>query len=300
MVQTSSSTVCDGITTDVERGVDAEANASLIVALKAQNECAVRMQRCMVVVTVAAILVSLAAVLHSLRAGSSVGYERGSSASLGREAVLRLAAEWQAYNVVWEECAKKPDCDPWNTTEANLLIERTRASIPDPDKINGVAPPGVAGMSTGSPGQPWSEKPTHTMLEYVGRQPIEVGTSTMYAVWYNSRRVMERTPIHVHPETQFTCVLNGTLMFIAEGMETKNYSSGQCYVMPGMTKMVSVNVGDSPYVDVDIFRVSAGSVPWIVIEPGALWMQTTQFDQRDQQNKTARSRSARIDVGIRY
>lgn len=258
------------------------------------------MQSCMAVVTVSTILVSLAAVLHSVCSGSSVGDGLVASTPNGREAVLRLAAEWQAYDLVWEECAKKLGCDPWNTTEANLLIERTRAAFPDPDKINGVAPPGVAGRSTGSPGQPWSDTPTHTMLEYVGRQPVEVGTSTMYAVWYNSRRVMERTPIHVHPETQFTCVLNGTLMFIAEGMETKNYSSGQCYVMPGMTKMVSVNVGDSPYVDVDIFRVSAGSVPWIVIEPGALWMQTTQFDQRDQQNKLIRSWSARIDVGARY
>ena len=66
-------------------------------------------------------------------------------------------------------------------------------------------------------------------------------------------------------------------MFIAEGMKAKNYSSGQCYWMPGMTKMVSVNVGDGPYVDLDIFTVSAGSVPWIVIEPGMLWIQDTQF-----------------------
>jgi hypothetical protein len=248
-----------------------EQGEELVAKLQAEAATARRLQRVLLAVTAVA---CTGCTLLAMRQPSFAA----------QQAMPMLAQEWHQYNTQWEACAKDPSCDAWDNSQAKTLIARTRAAFQEPDRINGVVPPGKAAMSMGSPGAPFSNKPTHTMLEYVNRQPLENGTSTLYAVWYNSRRVMERTPIHVHPETQFTCVLNGTLMFIAEGMPIRNYSNGECYVMPGMTKMVSVNVGDSAYVDLDIFRVSAGSVPWIVIEPDYYWLQTTQFDQKDQHN----------------
>lgn len=172
-------------------------------------------------------------------------------------------------NLQWGQCMNDTNCQRWTDTEE--LIASTRSRFGNTTAINGVAPPGFAARST----------PTNfpginsgAMLEYVDTSH---SVPSLYAVWYNSRPDMARTPIHVHPETQFTCVLHGMLMFIAEGMETKNYSKGECYYMPAMTPMVSVNVGGSPYLDIDVFRVSKGSVPWIIIEDSQLDLQFSQF-----------------------
>ncbi|EOD35569.1 hypothetical protein EMIHUDRAFT_201741 [Emiliania huxleyi CCMP1516] len=50
------------------------------------------------------------------------------------------------------------------------------------------------------------------------------------------RKAGERTPVHMHPDPQFSCVRQGRVLDQIEGHEDKVYEPGECYLMPPNTK----------------------------------------------------------------
>lgn len=166
-------------------------------------------------------------------------------------------------------------CKPYMSyQEAFIQCVRLAYKDHNPDQVNGKTPPL----------RPWEAafditffnepigKPGHAGLPYVGNMRWAFSTA--------SRNKGDRVPIHVHPFSGMSCITthNGDAATIvwAEGEETKVIPTAKCYTMPPLTKLAPYNPSGG-YTVLDTFQWNACYPIWVIIEPGAEWIQDKQF-----------------------
>ena len=132
----------------------------------------------------------------------------------------------------------------------------TSAQEPENNKINGKVP----------------KAPTKCLVE-TGVEPFSYKLHRrIFKIEPGLRAPGTRSPVHVHPNSGATCVINGEMTLILQGKENKTFkgdiSQGlvSCYPMPAPTnsdinKMSAVNTGTDPAHIIDIFPVPKG-VDW--------------------------------------
>ena len=99
-----------------------------------------------------------------------------------------------------------------------MLVERERAKFTQPNLINGLFPPNNATASTGDYG--YSERYDPASTDCCGGVTFTQG--------HAQRKAGERTPVHMHPDPQFSCVRQGWVLDQIEGHEDKFYEPGEC------------------------------------------------------------------------
>jgi hypothetical protein len=170
-------------------------------------------------------------------------------------------------------CAGK--CQPFGSYQ-KAFIDCVREAYKDhdPDKVNGVVPPGEptnSAFNTEFFNHPIG-KPGHSGLPYIGQMRWAFSTA--------SRNVGERVPIHIHPFAGMSCINthNGELgtTVTAEGEEDLLLPSGQCYTMPPFTKLGPWSM--KGYSVRDTFVWDTCYPIWVVIEPKAYFVQDTEFN----------------------
>lgn len=196
--------------------------------------------------------------------------------------VLAWLAAVPSRSPLFASTSSCPECDlsglgftPWASGSKPFSLAEWRALVPEPhDQINGRVPPGIP-------------IPTNST-----RLSAQLVNDVCFVNWWIPGRPRGyRTPIHVHPRPQTVCVVSGAVMTIADGMPDELHTAGECYLMPAMTKMVNLAVGNGSdgmgYTDFDTFRVPLGEPEWVVVEPGPiLAAQDLQF-VRDWQNSSS-------------
>lgn len=146
------------------------------------------------------------------------------------------------------------------------IVDRVRKEwlMRDAGKINGKEVPGdiCAANST-------------TIFE--GMDPL--GSGQFWATYKDHRPYPYRVPIHIHMHEGQTCLIGGKINMYMEGIEPQTFGPGECYIMPANTKMANSPIDkNAGYTDTDTFHIPDTCTPtWVVIEPGAYWVQDAQF-----------------------
>ena len=114
-----------------------------------------------------------------------------------------------------------------------------------------------------------------TKVEVNGSVPPEqIGSTSVFllervenGVLYRTERVDRnpgfRSAIHYHLFPVTTCVLQGTTTLELEGYKNREYSQGECFLMPAYVKGCNVNRGKTPVVLID-FLASPPKTPWMI------------------------------------
>lgn len=137
-----------------------------------------------------------------------------------------------------------------------------RAQDGDPNEINGEVP---------------SAPTEHLVKEDAGKMSFVSNSGNFIQIEPGHRTAGTRSPVHTHPNSGVTCVLQGEMTLILEGVSDETFygdiSQGEvnCYKMPApdgdhVNKMSAENTGTIPALIIDIFPVPAGQ-DWEVFQP---------------------------------
>ena len=141
-----------------------------------------------------------------------------------------------------DDSASVLDTFPWAATVPG---------IDSPNTINGRVP-------EGTPGSPLSSRIISAST---------IGEEELLTIAYRDiRSPGSRAPIHVHRYSGATCVDQGTVKVYIEGQEEFIAEAGSCYVMPAMTKIAALNIGEIDVILNDVFRLPCGESTITFIE----------------------------------
>jgi len=86
-----------------------------------------------------------------------------------------------------------------------------------------------------------------------------------YSRYQNFRKAGERSPIHIHENTQITCLVQGKVMMFQEGEEPSVHEAPSCIVMRPYVKMSALSLTDK--IETELFHVPEDGLDWVVLEP---------------------------------
>lgn len=86
-----------------------------------------------------------------------------------------------------------------------------------------------------------------------------------------TRQAGFRGPVHFHPRSVTSCLLEGSVTRFIDGQQPRELVAGQCFTMPANTR-VAVIAGPQGYTMLDVFVKDPGAPIWIPLES------SNQFD----------------------
>ena len=130
---------------------------------------------------------------------------------------------------------------PWAAAVAGIEI---------PDTINGIVPEG-------------------TPVSVISSRMIAASSNSdgaLTIVYRDIRTPGTRVPIHIHRYAGTTCVQQGAMQVHVDGQEEFVAEAGACFVMPSMTKISAMAIGEVDVIMHDVFRVPCGEPTITFIE----------------------------------
>lgn len=128
--------------------------------------------------------------------------------------------------------------------------------LESPGTINGIVPEGTPS------GSGWK-----LIAASVDERRPHGDTENTTIVVRGIREPGTRSYIHAHQYAGTTCVITGTMRALIEGKEPIDAGPGSCYVMPALTKMSAVAVGQTVTSFIDVFTVPCGETVIHAVEP---------------------------------